>query len=79
MRALFLAQLRLPARCLELLRLILDVLLRARGLKGLRSEMYAVLLQYLQVRWAICDVPHAPLNHCCSVAAGCFVVFVTTQ
>ena len=44
-----LARVRLPARCLEVLRLLLDVLARAGGLgsKALRCEMYAALLQYL--------------------------------
>ncbi|KIY93151.1 hypothetical protein MNEG_14812 [Monoraphidium neglectum] len=44
-----LAQVRLPARCLEVLRLLLDVLGRAAGLssKALRCEMYAALLAYL--------------------------------
>jgi hypothetical protein len=40
---------RLPGRCLEVLRLLLDVLGRVAGLnsKPLRCEMYAALLQYL--------------------------------
>jgi len=51
-----LAHVRLPGRCLEVLRLLLDVLSRCAGLgsKALRCEMYAALLQYLHFcRWVV--------------------------
>jgi len=40
-------QVRLPVRCLALLRLLLDCLLTSSGHKGLRVELYVGLLQYL--------------------------------
>ncbi|KAF8066245.1 NUP205 [Scenedesmus sp. PABB004] len=42
-----LSQVRLPVRCLALLRLLLECLLGAGSHKGLRCEMYVALLQYL--------------------------------
>ncbi|KAI8466819.1 MAG: hypothetical protein J3K34DRAFT_524227 [Monoraphidium minutum] len=44
-----LAQVRLPGRCLEVLRMLLDALGRASGpaARPLRCELYAALLQYL--------------------------------
>jgi hypothetical protein len=40
-------QVRLPVRCVALLRLLLDCLLGASSHKGLRAELYVLLLQYL--------------------------------
>lgn len=42
-----LSQVRLPVRCVALLRLLLDCLLGASSHKGLRAELYVLLLQYL--------------------------------
>lgn len=45
-------QVRLPVRCVALLRLLLDCLLGASSHKGLRAELYVLLLQYLTFcRW----------------------------
>lgn len=43
----YVLQVRLPARCVVLLQKMLDCLMISQGYKGLRYEMYVVLLQYL--------------------------------
>lgn len=49
------AQVRLPARCLELLRPLLEVLSVSQGARGLRSELYGALLHFMHLcRWGRC-------------------------
>jgi hypothetical protein len=64
---LLLAQVQSPAQCLTLLRLLLEVLLGADKERGLRCEMYVLLLQYLLFcRWVSGQLGVV----CCSIWGG---------
>jgi hypothetical protein len=51
-----LALVRVPGRCHDLLRLLLDLLLHMRRTQAVRLQLYAALLQYLQFCRCVCQL-----------------------